>query len=341
MMRAVLLAFVLAASTARAHADVWQHALRGAAEDQAQATYDAKLREGDEHAMLANTRSATYAEVKNQINLAVTAYRAAAAAKPAAADPWFRIGRLLSAMYLECDDPTTRAIVCNPRGFDVAHAEQVIDAWDEFEKRAPMDPRLSVNLFDTDILFPRAILHTKLASRAHLEAAARDYETILARSDTGDGMNERVLGNLAETYMMLGRLEEAIDTYKEALRGASDTSTWYGFAVALDRDERTDQALDVIRSLGEDERDNFHANVMRGRTFFVPAGEKYYYFALVDEALGSFDDAIEGWKAFIDSGAHPQYQPRAKAHLDALLKKRKSAPPANPPTPRPWPTPID
>jgi tetratricopeptide (TPR) repeat protein len=341
VIRALVLACLLVASSHAAHANVWQHALTGGAADRVQDTYDDEMRKGDEHAMLANTRSSTIPEVQNQIKTAVAAYRAAAAAKPDAADPWFRIARLLQAMYFECEDATLRSLVCNPNphSFNTVQAERTIEAWNEFEKRAPLDPRTSVNLFDTDILFPRAILHTKLATREHLEAAAHDYETILARSDAGDGMNERVLGNLAETYMMLGRLEDAIDTYKEALRGASDTSTWYGFAVALDRDDRAEQALEVIRTLGEQERDNFHANVMRGNTFFVPAGEKYYYFALVDEALGSFDDAIVEWKLFIASKAHPQFQPRAKAHLDALLKKRKGKPPAS--TPLPWPLPID
>ena len=143
---------------------------------------------------------------------------------------------------------------------------------------------------------------------------------------------DQVWGNLAETYMMLGRLEDSIEMYKDSLRNGSDTATWYGFAVALDRDERTQQANDVIRSLGRDQRDSFHNRVMRGDTFFVPEGEKFYYFALVDEALGLEEEAISYWRQFINSGAHPQYQPRAKAHLDALLKKRRKTPlPIEPP----------
>jgi tetratricopeptide (TPR) repeat protein len=183
------------------------------------------------------------------------------------------------------------------------------------------------------VLFRRAILHTKLATKPHLEAASRDYEKILARQDAGqDGGSETVIGNLAETYMMLGRLDDAIETYKIALRGAADTSTWYGYAVALDRDERTQQALDVVKSLGRSQRDLFHARVIQGATFFVPEGEKFYYFALADEALGLDEEAISYWRQFINSGAHPQFQPRAKAHLDALVKKKKrSALPIQPP----------
>lgn len=328
MTRALVLAGLLVATTA--HANIWEHALRGNVPDPMQTTYDTEMASGDEHAGLASMQGASYAEIKRQITLSVSAYRAASMAKPDAAEPWIRLATVVYSYYLDCDDPSTRSLVCNPRGLDRAHAEEVIEAWNEFEARAPLDPRLSTGLFgDTDILFSRAILHTKLATKEHLQAAAKDYEKILARLDgSSDGTFERVCGNLAETYMMVGRLDDAIEMYKEALRGGSDTSTWYGFAVALDRDERSQQAADVIRSLGENERDTFHANVMRGRTFFVPEGEKYYYFALIDEALGSEDDAIDGWRAFIKSGAHPIYQPRAKAHLEALLKRHRGKPAA-------------
>ena len=72
--------------------------------------------------------------------------------------------------------------------------------------------------------------------------------------------------------------------------------------------------------------------MIRGDTFFVPEGEKFYYFALGEEAFGLDDDAINFWRLFLNSGAHPQFQPRAKAHLDALLKKRRKSPlPIEPP----------
>ncbi len=323
MKRIVVLAALLSAGVAQAN--VWEDAIRAGKPDPAQDKYDSEMRQGDEHAMLANTRNATYSEVKNQVTLAVTSYRAAATAKPNEAEPYFRIGRLLYAHYIDCDDNTNtvRSVLCRPTQFNRARAEDVIAAWDEFEKRAPLDPRMSIGLFaETEILFRRAILHTKLATKAHLEAAAKDYEKQIARSDASE-LDERVTGNLAETYMMLGRVEEAVETYKLALRGASDASTWYGFAVALDRDERTQQAVDVIDSLGRQNRDAFHAKVISGYTFFVPEGEKFYYFALVDEALGFEEEAIEYWRQYINSGAHPQYQPRARAHLDALLKKKR------------------
>ena len=45
-------------------------------------------------------------------------------------------------------------------------------------------------------------------------------------------------------------------------------------------------------------------------------------FALAEEAFGQYEAAAVEWRAFIKSGAHPQYQPRAKQHLTALQGKR-------------------
>jgi tetratricopeptide (TPR) repeat protein len=262
-------------------------------------------------------------------------YRNAANAKPNEPEPYYRIGRVLYSFYFECEDAISQAnasplcIMQTPGLFDRRHAQEIVDAWDAFEARAPLDPRLSVHLGETDILFKRAILNTKLVGKDHLEAAARDYEKILARSDTGDdGADETVWSNLAETYMMLDRLEDAIDMYREAIRRGASTSTMYGYAVALDRDERTEAARDVIVSQGKAALDMFHVGVMQGRTFFVPRGEEYYYFALAHEAFDENEAAIEYWTQYIKSGAHPEFQPRAKAHLATLATKHHGIPKA-------------
>jgi tetratricopeptide (TPR) repeat protein len=330
--RLALFALLLAAASP-VQANVWDHAT--APDAAIQDTYETALRQGDEHALQGNSRGIVPKEIANQVALAATKYRAAAATKPSEAEPYLRLARLLYSFYLECDSNSPYTSDLCRRGLNRARAEEVIAAWDAAEARAPLDPRFSVGIFgESEILFRRAILHTKLGTKAHLEAAARDYEKILARQDNADGGSESVNGNLAETYMMLGRLEDAVEMYKQALRSGSDSATWYGYAVALDRDERTDQALEVIRSLGRTQRDRFHARVIGGDTFFVPEGEKFYYFALVDEALGLDEEAMLYWRQFINSGAHPQFQPRAKSHLAALVKKKRKSPlPIEPPWP--------
>jgi tetratricopeptide (TPR) repeat protein len=328
MKRAILL--LLVATTAQAN--VWQSAIDRGSPDPAQDVYDSEMKTGDELAMQSVAKSASLKAIRQLVDHAVQSYRNAAAAKPSAAEPYFRIGRLLYSIYFECDEIpnlSAQSLLCDPDAshIDRKHAQETIDAWNAFESRAPLDPRLSVHLGETEILFKRAILETKLASKDHLEAAARDYEKILERSDTSnDVSDETVWSNLAETYMMLGRLEDAVDMYHEAIRHGGTTSTLYGLAVALDRDERGEAARDVVLSLGANALEAFHVSVMSHHTFFVPRGEECYYFALAHEAFDEVDDAIEYWQAYIQSGAHPEFQPRAKEHLAALTAKRHPIP---------------
>jgi tetratricopeptide (TPR) repeat protein len=331
MKRALLV--LLVATTA--HANVWQRAITRGSPDPQQDLYDSEMKTGDELAMQANAKGASMKTVRQLVDHAVMSYRNAAQAKPNEGEPYYRIGRLLYSFYFECEDVVSFQNVsplCYPHDitlFDRRHAAEVVEAWDAFEVRAPLDPRLSVHLGESEILFKRAILNTKLVSKDHLEAAARDYEKILARSDTGnDSADETVWSNLAETYMMLDRLEDAIDVYREAVRRGASTSTLYGLAVALDRDERAAAARDLMQSQGENALSDFHKSVIEGRTFFVPRGEEYYYFALAHEAFDQNEEAIEYWEKYIQSGAHPEFQPRAKAHLAALMAKRHGVPKA-------------
>jgi tetratricopeptide (TPR) repeat protein len=202
-------------------------------------------------------------------------------------------------------------------------ADVAINAWNAFEARAPLDPRIS------DILLRRALLNTKLVNglatdHGRLEAAARDYRAALDRSDgisTTRG-DEQMLGNLAETYMMLDRLDDAIDMYQQAVAaGAARTSTVYGLAVALDRDGQGDQAIRRILGQGEEGFDSFEKEFFRATIFFVPEGESNYYFALANEAFGNDGQALEYWGRYLKSGAHPEFQPRAKEHIEQLIKR--------------------
>ncbi len=327
---------VLALAALPAHADVWRHAIELGSPDTLQDIYDSEMKSGDELTLQALSFELSSATVRQLVDHAVISYRNASTAKPAEAEPYYRIGRLLYSFYFECDSQLIqshasplcpRLLVSGTVNFDARHAQQIIDAWDAFEARAPLDPRVGVEressaAVDFNLLFHRAVLHTKFATPDHLAAATKDYEKILARTDLPD---ETVLANLAETDMMLGQLDEAIDTYRRALRTNRNTETMYGLAVALDRDERSGQARDLIVAQGEQAMAEFHRRVSNGTTFFVPAGEEDYYFALAYEAFGMTDSAIEYWKKYLASKAalaHPEFQPRAKAHLEPLLRDR-------------------
>jgi tetratricopeptide (TPR) repeat protein len=330
------LALVLVLAAGVADANVWQRAVDRGSGEAKDDLYEAAMRKADDAARQARSHGASLATIKSTIQRAVDSYRTAAAAKPAEAEPWWRIGMLLHSLYFDCQpDPfgPPPSPLCDAR-FDEKRAEEVIFAWDEFEKRAPLDPRLTYFAFGgAHVLFERAILHTKLIEHSdpklmtkHLEAAAADYEKILARMDTGSGETgdayEQCVGNLAETYMMLDRLDDAIDMYRDAINHGGRGSTVYGYAVALDRDDRGDAAREWVLKQGAAGVRDFHEKYMKGDVFFVPQGEVYYYYALLAEAFDHSEEAIENWQLYIRSGAHPEYQPRAKQHLDALSAKR-------------------
>ena len=331
MIRAALLVLAL---TASARADVWRHAIDQGSPDTLQDVYDSEMKTGDENALRATSAGISATDVRHQVQFAVQSYRNASAAKPELAEPYYKLGRLLYSFYFEpCNERQVYmqhpSPLCpqNPKSFDEGRAKEIVDAWNAFEARAPLDPRVSIDretgsAVAFNLLFHRAVLETQLSSPDNLVAAIKDYEKILARSDVAD---ETVLSNLAEAYMMLGRLDDAIDTYRQALRTNRNTETMYGLAVALDRDERTDQAHDVITAQGEQAMAEFHRRVAEHTTFFVPEGEDAYYFALAYESFGNIDSAIEYWKKFIVSKAaavHPMFKQRAREHLDPLLHDR-------------------
>jgi tetratricopeptide (TPR) repeat protein len=315
MKRSLLLLVMLAAP---ADASVWDRALQSSADEASKDLYDAKMLEGDTATLTATIQSSSIANNLESIRRAEAAYRAAAAARPREAEPYYRIGTLLYQMYYNCDQTYAQLPTCDPS--NPAHAEAVITAWEEFERRAPLDPRVS------EMLLSRALLHTKLidgspGDHRHLERAAADYQAAL---DRGDGLSatrgdEQLLGNLAETYMMLNRLDDAIASYYRAIMaGAARVSTVYGLAVALDRDGSGDQAIRQIQGQGAEGLDAFTKECVRHTVFFVPSGESAYYFALASEAAGNYGAAMSLWIRYIASGAHSEFQARAREHIEAL-----------------------
>lgn len=242
---------------------------------------------------------------------ALRAFARAAQARPEAADPHYYRAVLGNLALLEC----TSCV------FDAAVAREVVEALEAFEERAPQDPRLGALLGERAILRTRlAGASTSAASRRYLEGAAADYRAIIDRNSAARYNWEQTYGNLAEVYMMLGDLEASIATYRLAQRTVASASLILGLAVALDRDERSVEARALVRELSEDAIAMWEADVARGFTFYVPAGEVHYYRGLIAEARGDRTAAIAAYLQFERSGAHPQFAARSRAHRAALAK---------------------
>jgi tetratricopeptide (TPR) repeat protein len=234
---------------------------------------------------------------------AVAAYESAAEARPDAAEPHYRAAEVLHAHFL--DSTSTSEPVLRDR----AVAERALAHWQAFAERVPLDPRVTATMFD------RALVRTRLATEPDFEHAITYYETLVERSDLRSMRAETVatwLANLAETYMMVGRLADSIEAYQRALEYRPDSTYGYGLAVALDRDGQTALAREVMVSYAAPDR---MRDLRRDGVFFVPEGEIEYYLALGHEALEDFDQAATHYRRFIASGAHPRYQARAAENL--------------------------
>jgi len=133
-------------------------------------------------------------------------------------------------------------------------------------------------------------------------------------------------GNSAETLMALGRLEPAIERYRQAEATSEQGAIeWelaeWGLGVALDRDEQIEKSRQAIqRAL---DIDPTMAHLADESVFFEPAGDKRFYEALGHEVAGDRELALAAWRAFLAEAKSSQYAPRARAHL-AELKRTPS-----------------
>ena len=295
--------------------DTWKSLARDPEEEVAQREYDRAMLEGDNNLDFAVAEVQVASRRKKYLENAVNAYELAARARPDAPEPHFRAAAALHRFYITCNARESAAL-CRGGGTLHRHADRIIKHWEAFQAKAPRDPRLA-----DEILFERAILHTKLASPEHLARARADYLQILALRHLGS-RDHIVMGNLAETEMMLGDLDAAIVHYKRTLEIGQSISIYFGLAVALDRDEQGQQARSLLRSFGIDGVRLFENMIAEDDVFFVPDGEAYYYLALGYEAIGIDDAALRYYDLFLASGAHPQFAPRARANRAGIVERR-------------------
>ena len=145
-----------------------------------------------------------------------------------------------------------------------------------------------------------------------------------------------VYANFGEVLMADGRLGEAQSRYRDAIGAASDMSAadkrarsqdlalgYYGLAVALDRDEQTVAAREMMqRALANDPA----AAVLKiasqpgGDLFFVPDGDVFYYLGLAAEVEGRGVDAEAAFREFLSRAPQSRWARAAEAHLG--IKKR-------------------
>lgn len=320
MSRVALIGALIVAGGAFARADtVWDRAIADGETEAAMDTYRRQLQSGNEDVALAASEPPGRSKY-NHVRRALTAYRNAVTAAPDQPEAHYRLAITEYTYLLVCDVGATG--LCDPDQPDPAVMQDVADHWHRFTDLAPLDVR------GTALLFPRAIIHTKLTTPDNLALAILDYEAILDRLEGFERGTDvsAVVSNLAETYMMVDRLDDAIAAYERSAGMGGDISTMYGLAVALDRDGQGTRARQIISGLKLTAFETFQTNVSSGKTFFVPPGEVNYYLALAEESLGMPQQALVHWERFLTSKAHPQFAPRAKHNRDVLRTRLQRGP---------------
>lgn len=130
-----------------------------------------------------------------------------------------------------------------------------------------------------------------------------------------------ILGNSAEALMAMGRLDEAIRRY--ALAESIDRSDQaalhaLGLGIALDRDGQLQKGREAIgRALAADPGLRLFQS---DDVFFVPDGDRHYYWGLIYEALDNRDDALRSFRKFLDELPRSRYAPQARAHWEDLKR---------------------
>jgi tetratricopeptide (TPR) repeat protein len=333
MRRALLLLPLVALAPQAARADdFWSRAQtdEDPAAEMARKNYEHAMEEGDNFAQLAIGRGTSSDQMQELLRQAIKQYDNASLARPDEPEPRYRAGLVLNLYFVQCQEGQNGMAQfgwCTPGHPQVADARHMVAEWSAFLHLRPLDPRVDFNF-----LFELAIASTQAAGdgvpeperQVRIEAALGYYQAALKRVGLNSDLGKiNLAGNLAETYMMLGRMDEAIAQYQIAVRQSGEPSTIYGLAVALDRDEQGAKARELIVALGLDARMQFMKKLtLTGDVFFVPTGEELYYEALIEEAFGEDEEAIVDWQRFIDSGAHPIFDARAKENRDALIKAR-------------------
>lgn len=138
-----------------------------------------------------------------------------------------------------------------------------------------------------------------------------------------------LLANRAESYMGLGRLEEAIHGYRDSLGSLLydelkhyGVTTLWGLAVALDRNGDLDDGLEHIRMART--YDEFDERIKDDSWFFSPPHDGYWYEALGEWAKArsapnpldrgfAYHHSLESWERYIaNAPANDPYVALAK-----------------------------
>lgn len=155
------------------------------------------------------------------------------------------------------------------------------------------------------------------AVTGELEGSLVEYRRAEALTPAADSW--LLYYDLGDTLMALGRLSEAIESYRRATRArASEPMPHFALAVALDRDGQVERAR-VALSAGL-ARDPYLKILRSDRFVFLPPSDRQYYLALCHRAQGRPADARAALERFMSEVPDSPYVFRAREVLGSLNK---------------------
>ena len=168
---------------------------------------------------------------------------------------------------------------------------------------------------------PDDLLGMCLALSGRHDAAVAHYRRLLLEP-SGEAGLDTLHGNLADCYLALGRIDEAIGEYQAAIALSPRRALYYfGLAVAYDRDERASRAVEEMgRAL---ELDANLVELGSPSTYFVPAEDVHYYHGLAHQVAAAADPprrltAIAHFRKYLAVAPPGPWTARAREHLAEL-----------------------
>ncbi len=238
---------------------------------------------------------------------AVEVLTEAARLDPARPEAWWFLGMAFKRLdrFAECADALDRVVARKPEG------------WMPDGVRSPYpEPAFSLALCD--------------AAAGRLDAAV----VLLERALETDGLTAEATAtltyNLADSYHALGRLEDAIRAYQQAIEIRSLTLYHFSLAVALDRDDQGARAREEMTLAVAS--DQTLAAISHPGTLFVPVEDEDYFRGFALEILATTDIPKRAcqptlvcrplarvyFRRYLERAPNGPWRARAEAHLHDL-----------------------
>jgi tetratricopeptide (TPR) repeat protein len=234
-----------------------------------------------------------------------------------------------------------RAVAAEPNALDAwFYLGIVYERLDRFDDCATA--LANVDVADADYRpesFPDGYPHLQAHLALCLAAAGRPDESVPHYQAALDAPNLQadkratLVYNLADAYQSLGRLEQAIAGYEQAIEISGGNRALYRFslAIALDRDEQSTRARDVMTEAAA--YDPMLSSLGGADTIYTPAADEDYYRGFALETLAGMDtrkQACGGYpglcrpmarlyfRRFVQRAPDSPWRARAEAHLADL-----------------------